>query len=518
MPLPLMISEGQNLDHFGNLIWSTYIDFRHPTERQPIATLVKGCEEQYAIEIIEKVRISKPWKFRDFGENLIRDPDEARPQRTEVIQESIDDPRVMARAKQRDWAMNRASHLVGANWKTRTTSVRSTYSEGQSFTFGKNGWIFCTSVEPSTPDEWEQWHDTLEQGYNHVSCIYRPRAFARELASMVAEHLGTQGRPASLTHTFEGIPTLRTEHPLQMIFHGPVIYVDDVYSLIEAATSKQELMLLPLFAKSKKYKGQREYRFVIWAETEPEKLCEDIPASPAMLGNIRGGKRANSPQWVPDSESTKDGLVLPARDTEDKENRSSDLDEENQYGLGRSIMKANSLETELFRTFSRAKGPATVYRPHKVSPDDLPNDFQAMTATYSSVRALQNKVRDFQEVDEETSERRLGVSSAAWYAEQDIRALCQMFDDPISGISISPDGYIVIHVSLSALPEIECKLAVAPSGESIMRLEAPRRQSIQRREYRLPGGSIAKGVREFVEDYIKDAALSGREDVIENTP
>ena len=72
-----------------------------------------------------------------------------------------------------------------------------------------------------------------------------------------------------MNHSFEGERTLSTKHGLQMIYHGPVIYVDDAYSLIRSATSKHELMLLPLFAKEKKYQAQREYRFAIWAEEEP---------------------------------------------------------------------------------------------------------------------------------------------------------------------------------------------------------------------------------------------------------
>ena len=104
--------------------------------------------------------------------------------------------------------------------------------------------------------------------------------------TMVAEQLGPQGKTHPLTHSFEGEPALRTQHSVQMLFHGPVIYVDDVYALIDAATSTYERMLLPLFAKATQYQDMREYRFAIWAEKEPSEKHELLTASAAMIGSM----------------------------------------------------------------------------------------------------------------------------------------------------------------------------------------------------------------------------------------
>ena len=154
MPSPYLMSEGQHVDHFGNLIWPIYVDFRDPADRQPITTLIKGCRDEHAIETSGRILISKPARFRRLGENLIRDPGETYASHLEITHESIDDPQDIAQARLRDQALNRAAELTGSNFRTNTTGVRTTRSNTQSLTFGRNGWIFCTSIESTTKDEW----------------------------------------------------------------------------------------------------------------------------------------------------------------------------------------------------------------------------------------------------------------------------------------------------------------------------------------------------------------------------
>ena len=309
MPSPYLMSEGQHVDQFGDLIWPIYVDFRDPADRQPITTLVKGCRDEHAIETCGQILISKPGRFRLLGENLILDPGEAYASHLEITHESIDDPRDLAQARLRDQAINRAAELTGSTFRTNTTGVHTTRSNTQSLRVGKNGWIFCTSIEPTTNDEWAGWRGTLEDGYNHVSYIRRPREFARALAAMVAEQLGPQGQPSVMTHSFEEAPTLRTRHGVQWLFHGPVIYVDDVYGLIRAATTKHELMLLPLFAKDREYQVQREYRFAIWAESEPLTQTTLLDATPAMIGTMSEDSRHRRLQIMPAVELPVDGPV-----------------------------------------------------------------------------------------------------------------------------------------------------------------------------------------------------------------
>ena len=125
----------------------------------------------------------------------------------------------------------------------------------------------------------------------------------------------------------------------------------------------------------------------------------------------------------------------------------------------------------------------------------LPDNIQSTTATCSGLKALHSKVRAFLEIDQEPSERILEVTSAAWHAEQDIPALCHAFDDPVSGIPISPDGYIVIHIAQSYWPEIEGELAVASGSETVLWLVAATTLLVSPREHRLPNRDIAQVVR-----------------------
>ena len=302
-----------------------------------------------------------------------------------------------------------------------------------------------------------------------------------------------------MTHLLEGIPKLRTEHPVQWLLHGPVIYVDDVYALINAATSKYELMLLPLFAKAKEYQDQREYRFAIFADTEPAAERVFLTASPGLTGAMSQDVPKGGPQIMPPAEYLDDEAEGVEDDFADKRD-----DESDQPDL--SLTDKVSGESVGLRDFRQrasepANKPATILRPNKLDhAAALPADFAALTSTYSGVQALRNIVNVVRATDDLSTQQNLEAASAAWYAEQHIRSVCQTFDDPISGISISPDSYIVVEVSIHEWPGIACKMAVAPTGECAMQLTAQGRQTTVRVETPWPLSNIGESVRQFLED------------------
>ena len=499
MPSLFMMSEGHHVDHFGNLICPIYVDFRDPSERQQITRLVKGCRKAHAIETGKTVLISKPSRFRDLGENLIRDPGEAHASQDEVPYEATDDPGHLADARRRDQVVNRAHELVGSNVQTNTTSVHRTGTNTRTWTFGKNGWIFCASIEPTTPQEWELWRGTLENDYDHVSYIRRPREFARALATMSAEQEGPQSQSTKITHSFEGEPKLRTEHAVQLLYHGPVIYVDDVYGLIDAATSKHEFMLLPLFAKATKYRDQREYRFAVFADEEPTTETVFLAVSPAMAGTISRETSNDKPQIMPTTEYLEDEL----------HREHDDIKEEKAYGsyqpdgspAEKVIEDSEGLYSLRQQSFDQPNNQATVFRPNKLDPAvALPEDFSSLTATYSGVQALRNMVNFVHITNDLPLQRKLETGSAAWYAEQHIRSLCQTLDDPISGVSISTDNYVVVEVSLHDRPDIECRMAVSPTGHTVLQLTVPTRRSTVVMENTSPPSNAGQTVRRFLEE------------------
>ena len=517
MPIPFLMTEGQHVDHFGNAIWTIYVDFRDHSERKPVMRLVKGCRAEHAIETSQTVRISKPSKFREHGENLIRDPGEAYASHESLTYEAIDDPEQLANAHRRDLAVNRVYELVEANETSNTISVRTTRSTGQTFTFGKNGWLFCATVEPTTLEEWTLWHSTLQDDYDHVSYIERPREFARALATMVAQQQGPQGGPIELAHSFEDVPEILTRHAVQILYHGPVIYVDDVYALLQAATSKAEIMLLPLFAKAREYQHQREYRFVIWAQTEPTAKTLLLHASPALIATMGREVRTGEPQIMPPFEYVADET----REVED------DFEDEYDAGPGQSDVSlidkitegSDGLDSFRRRMFDLANDPATVSRPNKLDPAaSLPDDFESLTATYSAVETLRNSVNSVQTADNITPQQKLEAASAAWYAEQHIRSVCETFDDPISGISMSTDSFVLVQVSLHGQPDIVCKMAVAPTGECAMTLTAQGISSTVMVENTWPRSHMGQSVQKCLENALNPRRQNANGEPLQEPP
>ena len=272
------------IDDADRLICTACVDLREAGDRLPITTLIKGCAKQYAIENLKKVRISKPEQFRKRGEGLIRDPSEAQASHTEMVKETVDDPRQRQLLTE---AVDRISKRSQVPIEVTSLSTRISHKTTDSVIYGKNGWIFSTSIEPTNREEHERWRGSLPEEYDHVSYIRRPREFARALGLMVAEQLGPQGQEAEMEHSFEAADRISTQHQSQFVFHGPVIYVEDPYATIANAPSASEAMLRSVFVKGMEYRDQREYRFVIWAEEEPSDEFEDLDASMALLGAMQ---------------------------------------------------------------------------------------------------------------------------------------------------------------------------------------------------------------------------------------
>ena len=109
----LLMGEGFHIDYANNSIMATYVDLRHPDQRTPIQTLIKGSEKRYSIEQSRILRVSKPGKFRESGEGLIRDAHEMAVTKIYGSREIVNDPDQLAEAKLRDSEINRTAELSG---------------------------------------------------------------------------------------------------------------------------------------------------------------------------------------------------------------------------------------------------------------------------------------------------------------------------------------------------------------------------------------------------------------------
>ena len=370
---------------------------------------------------------------------------------------------------------------MGFDWKTQTISTHRTVTRTRSFEFGPKGWLFCAAIAPATPAVRQEWWGALGKGYSHASPICRPREFARALGSMVAEQLGPQGSVFPATSTFKGWPPFCAEHPTQMIFHGPVVYMDDVDDWLHSAISEHEYFLRAVFTKSRTHQAQREYRFVVWAEESPKNDTHLLRASSALLDAMNGPGNDPGPPVMPGMEHVEEYPEWDNAPTADP--------------LGGEKTWWNLVSTMR----EQPRQPEAVVLPRPLDPASLPEDLRVRTATYSGVEALRQKISDFHMLEGETIKRRNAVTAAAWLTEQDIRTLCETLDDSIQGISISPDGFIVVQVALRQLPGLECRLAVAPTGEATIRMDHGPETIVVGSTGQFHRANVGQAVREFVE-------------------
>ena len=256
------LSEGAVLDDAGNLIVTVHIDLRDESTNA-ISALVKGCRREHALEDGNTVLLSKPARFREFGEALIQDEQEglAKEESVTVLHETPAET-----ARQRSVAdRNEALGLVDSSMqivRTETRERRKTHT--RSYSYGKDWWVYCTSIEPDTDEEWEAWRSTLSKDYDHVSEIGQPAKFAQALARMVTDQCGALTGDGWLQDTTSGYEGLRTGHRQQMVIHGPVVYRDSVYKTLARMDDERARIAASIFTKAREYSDQREYRFAVF--------------------------------------------------------------------------------------------------------------------------------------------------------------------------------------------------------------------------------------------------------------
>ncbi len=264
----LWINEGFVLDDAGNMLTTSYIDLRNEGERAVIRSLVRGCMREHALEDGKTVLISKPERFREYGVALIRDEQEGLAKVEQVTLEAETPEEAAERRATAD--VNDALEIAGSTMKSvHRVESRRRKTQSESFSYGKDWWIFCASIRPDDGD-WDAWRATLDDDYDHVSQIGQPAKFAEALARMVTEQVGPHGKDAWLTGTSHGAAGAKTKHKSQWVIHGPVVYTDRLFETIVDEEDEVRRMAACLFAKPISHAAQREYRFVVLNGRAPE--------------------------------------------------------------------------------------------------------------------------------------------------------------------------------------------------------------------------------------------------------
>ena len=289
----LWTNEGFVLDDAGNLVMTSYVDLRAPGNRTVIQTLVKGCRREHALEDANSILLSPVKRFRDEGESLIRDEQEGlATEKTETVEPETPGE---ALRRQRAADVNEAMELLdsGVRMTSRETSRRVS-SSSKRLAFGKEWWIFSTSIKPETKEEWAAWRATLDPAYDHETEIGQPAKFAEALGRMVAEQMGPQSKDSWKQGSIGKGRTVRTKHPTQWILHGPVVYADRLYDALTRDGDEATRLAASIFSKSATHAAQREYRFAILCDrTVTEKELLTISGmmrdalQPTTLGHVR---------------------------------------------------------------------------------------------------------------------------------------------------------------------------------------------------------------------------------------
>ena len=120
-------SEGYIVDDGGCVIHTYQVNVPGPDSESPASgwplyrpVLVKVCRQEHLIGVCETLQLSRPTKFRDAGETLMSDPEEARVSLEWTTDERLNDSAEMARARLLDKEVNRGSELVGSTMKSTT--------------------------------------------------------------------------------------------------------------------------------------------------------------------------------------------------------------------------------------------------------------------------------------------------------------------------------------------------------------------------------------------------------------
>ena len=440
-----LTTESRVSDGAGSSVVVWRVDVRAPADRLAVATLVKFGRSEHAMSELRTIRVSKPVHFRNYGEGLVRDPSEGEASKTEITGQRIDDPQDLQELQAFHDEVGQCAEKVGESIRITVSGLKTTTERGRRILFGRNCWIYSTAIEPTTDEQWDCLSESLDPAYDHVEYIHRPSQFAWSLGLMVVEQLGPRGRDEISTDS-HGDEFVETRTRGQLIVHGPVVYVADPFGVIDSAQTDVERVLLPVFVKHHRFAGQREYRFVIWAEAEPPECVVDLNVSSAMLGSLE--KRPPEPAGLARAMHAADCNPAPAESPDVTEDRDQDvpskepLDSTSDWFWPGLLGSGDNPATPLSRT---------------IDADEYAGNPPAAT-TAAALSALRSKVAEVQ------GERRSKVASSAWHAEPWISHLCRRFKDPIGGISITDDDILVVSLKLPRGVDGTAKMSFGPSG------------------------------------------------------
>ena len=315
---PFVATDGFVITDAGHNITTHYVDLGRIAFPDTPTTILKACEIRYALEHCPTIRISSLERYRDFGEDMIEDPQEGYAhQRQEEF--STTEPQA---AKNRE--LERSLELLGQKTQFNDKHTE-TSNSAQHISYGREWWIFSTAMSPPT-EQWQHWRDSLSPKYDHISTIRQPVKFALALGMMLADQKGPQGKDAKTTHNTVFTGEYSSTHKTQLVVHGPVLYTDDVLSFLKEKQGQDVFGYYSIFAKHRRYESQREYRFAVYSETPVSEPWIDLYISGMMRDSLAPcltstGSRFSNVDF-PDSTKSSTTATAKNMDTRSRSNKS----------------------------------------------------------------------------------------------------------------------------------------------------------------------------------------------------
>ena len=213
----------------GQLLTVQYVNLDTSLEEWTSVIVVKGIEAEYSLAHSNTIRISTPHRFQDVGETLIRDNQEGRARKRKEENERSE--YINERQEQ-----EQALHQLGmTNVNLGPQTSRNSHNQTNSYRFGEGSWILCTSIQPTSEDEWQKLRKALPPTYNDYTTIHQPRKFAQALGLMFMDQVGPNGRNGKFTHGSTGTSSLVSLHDCQRVIHGPVLYTGRCLRILECS-------------------------------------------------------------------------------------------------------------------------------------------------------------------------------------------------------------------------------------------------------------------------------------------
>ena len=306
-PKARIVSEGFFRTPQGDYVQTVFVDLSGQLQGNAVC-LAKASEPQFDLATTSSIRLSRPGVFRKTGEVLVRDEQEGQAQTStsETIEGTTDESdQLHERVKAINVALQLGQTKMSLNAKKKKER---TSTASSAVTFGRDWLIYCNSINPA--EEEKEWRRTFPEGYTNIAHIHRPTQFAQGLGLGVCEHIGVNGKPEPVRGAFFGFRTVEMHRKVQLVLHGPVLYVDDPHRCISEAEAGWESLCAMILVKSREYAAQKEYRFAMLSVKPEVGDVFDLPVSGVLRDCLL-------PVTYPENTSVPDSAVVSIDDSPD---------------------------------------------------------------------------------------------------------------------------------------------------------------------------------------------------------